>query len=491
MESFNKKMQDKFEDSSVNIPDELSWEALGPGIMEGVEKDPNRNKNILFFLLLFTGVLAIIFSSILIFNNSNKNNEFAENVENAEKNDKKNIDLLLMSDDPNSNNQTVSSEYQTKQSIKYTKTNSTLQRNELTDNSTIKNTSQTRETTYNKNALNVKENNASIIRDLNNKPTSAYKEKKSYASQDYQGIKNTQIFSESIDNSEVKDLNPYSSNLANETRKRANLDVTLLDFIPPFFSTNASVEARNIALRKPNDISESDNDSKKEKENIQSIGITSGLVLWTLQSKNFDLETYESTLPSWSTGLNYSLKLKKKFSLVTGLDYTAYRSRMSNIFTTVEENFNENAIQTVHNRVTGESHQVTGAIETITTRRQVIHHNTMHALSIPILLQYELPMKEKFALGIQTGISLNKIVSRDGRGISPDLELLEYSELENKNLNFISGIISFYAAYNITKSLSLDLNIDTSQPLNSIPFTAEDQRSISTYNFNIGLKKHF
>ena len=115
----------------------------------------------------------------------------------------------------------------------------------------------------------------------------------------------------------------------------------------------------------------------------------------------------------------------------------------------------------------------------------------MHALSIPLLIQYEIPLTKKFSYGAQGGIRLNRIIKREGRSISPQFQLLEYSETSSSNLNYVSGIFSIFGSYKVKENLSIDLQFNTNQALHSYEFSSDDQRSISSNNIKVGLNKYF
>ena len=493
MESFNKKMQEKFEDSSVDIPDELSWDTLGPGILEGVKKEPKSKKRPIILLFVSIGLLGIIFSSILIYNSFKNRHDYSAQIENNQGH-KSNTELLNNTNEKN----------QTNSPSNFTNT-SEIEQNHI-EVTQINDTSETNFSATKNRALNVKENKVSskqakeynsnqfVKNAISNDLGLNYKKTTISLADGILSSSNDNANRTSVQNSEIQDAKENSnlSNAVNLIEQRPKYGFTALVNFPLFLQTNASIQAVNVELKKSeNQHNSNQQDEKKTKQIKHSIGIASGLVMWNFQSKEFELETFETTLPSWNTGLNYSLKLNNRLSFVTGLDYSAYRSRLAHTFTTVSEEFNENAVQNVHNLVTGKSHQVVGAIETITTRRQIIHYNTLHALSIPLLIQYEIPLTKKFSYGVQGGIRLNRIIKREGRSISPQFQLLEYSETSSSNLNYVSGIFSIFGSYKVKENLSIDLQFNTNQALHSFEFSSDDQRSISSNNIKVGLNKYF
>jgi hypothetical protein len=479
MESFNKKIQDKFEEHSNDIPSEFSWDNLGEGILEGVDKKKNSKKRYFLLFLLAFGIIGITATTFyFVGRNTNKPIVAQElNTEN-ENNFVKNIENTL----ENKINKPIITELKPEKSI-----NSSAASKSIKENNTY---SKTQEEIIPTNSLTIKR---MITRDDGN---DRLKNENSVFSP--VKVKQQEV-EELMPNSNEKIIAPSTSFAVNENSisptnfgLEPKKETGLLAIYPFDFNYQTNMPLPELNL--PSSIivlAVEDETTQPIKKVKHSIGITTGLIGWNYTSEVFDLESYETTLASWNAGLNYGYHINNRWSISTGLTYGSYRSRLRNVFTTVTQHYNEDAVQNVINRVTGESHQVVGANETVTTQTLIVHHNTLNTLSVPVSLSYLHPVSDRLSIGLTGGVQWNTLLSRNGRGINTALQLLEYSDLPALQSNFFSGTLAINGSYRLMKQTHIEMRLGGNQALNSFEFSSGDNRSISGINLNVGVRRYF
>lgn len=495
MESFDKKMQDKFRDYDENIPAEYSWEKLGPGIVENIQTPKRNTRKILILLPFLVAFLGLGIYGISNINSAKEQQEQAthHNSLHASSN------LTNTSTETTTDNKAIS-----------TTTNS----NQSTKNETISSTKVNELSKQDKSTKNIK-----------NSPVKP-KENRSYISENLTKSKvNTEVNSSSTlgtetkiiphpesiktqrngastltekkqleDNSLTLDsskkttnrLNSSSINTAMENnfsafgRKPINYgkltDLPILSFENPMAEYAVNVEKIDA---------DETNNKFQAKHYLYAKSQTS---FWTYGSDAFELSTFETPLLSWNSSLVYGYQFNKNWSLSAGLSYGLYRSRLSHIFTEIEQEYKADATQLVVNIITQESYTVEGAIEETRRKRKIVHHNTIESIGLPVHVSYLMDLHPKIELGVMAGIKANLLTRRTGRSIDVDESMIEYSKLAKPSLFMAQGIMGIQAAYKFNESFALSLEGSYLPALNSVQWLENDQRRISEFNLGLSLR---
>ncbi len=456
MESFDKKLKDKFEDSSFDVPDEFSWENLGPGIMEQVEQ-PKKSRKGFYFLAFLAGFTFLAFS-IYVLTDIRKEPVKELDVsspliaiENETKQQKASTEQNIIQDQHISNKQ-----------IEQRKKLTQRRTIEKSDYSTVSQNNSGQSTLFLK-QQNSSEKHIGLAHELaiqNNKATKSDITKEQPAQQN-----------QSASNKSSTDFGPQPDYKTYELS-----------------SINDRIIVQKQNALKPLYLKKPDSKQPKDPSNAlrQSIGLSAGVVAWNMRSQDFDLLQNQTTLPSWGMHIQYNVALNHRINFSTGLEYSALRSRMTGIFTDVVEHYNEDAVQNVINQVTGEVHQQTGARERITTKKRIVHHNTYHVVAIPLDFTYSIPVDKRISIGGLFGVKGNTIITRSGRGITTENTLIEYNNAKQTPLFSLQASVGLIGSYTVSQHFSLQTTLRYNAPLNSVEWINEDSRTTSDFRFNVG-----
>ena len=492
MEQFDKNMQDKFQDLDSNIPSEFSWDALGDGIMANVEVK-KRNKKFLWFLIPsllviagFAGYNLAKYEDKLVTKNIDQAEEQAIDLTDAEQEISKNKIETLNNNNKNSNQ---------------------LQNTNLTISKDI-NSTKIEDVLDLKKSLNSVEGNSKIIQ---SEPTNSVTTSVEQAPT--QGVIKSSPDSRNINQERNSSTNAFDSNLVSsivnntQSRNTSGIDIT----------KNTTGNSDNSFGRKPlmptgqlsnqvnkvkfsfepmkNTITSLDQDDILQDEKAEvlpmikhTISLNNQLSMWNFAASDFDLSSYESTLPAWNINLGYGYALSKRLSINTGVGYSLNVSKLDHIFTQETHEYRPDVTQTIINHFTGETREVMGAFAEVTSKRQVIHHNKMHTISIPLSVSYNYFAKNNIRLGVDVGVRGNFIFARAGRGINANLELVEYKDLARSNMLFAQAQVGTYAEYSIRQNISLRLGIQYNPHLTKVQWLADDSRGISDGGINFGIR---
>ena len=173
---------------------------------------------------------------------------------------------------------------------------------------------------------------------------------------------------------------------------------------------------------------------KREDISRFSIAIGVGLNYWTPNWGNSrgsqERATYEKALVGSTYSMQLDYRLKRQWSLGTGLTHTRYYSKFDYNKTDNYQKVKKNALVEIQiNTVTGDSTQLFGdRTIKVNRQRQVVHYNTFQKWSIPLVVKHSLrAQKMEYAFGVGSiltlstktvGKTINKEV-QDYNSISP------------------------------------------------------------------------
>ncbi len=497
MEQFDKNMQDKFQDLDSNIPSEFSWDALGDGIMANVEVK-KRSKKILWFLIPsllviagFIGYNLAKYENKLATKNIDQSEEQAIDLIDAEQEISKNRIETLDNNNNTSNTNTNNKKQSTNLTISKDINSTTIE--EVLDSRKSPSTAD----------RNSKANQSAPANSVSTSADLAAMETTLKASPDSENINrernsSTNVFDRNVESSVDKNTqgrNTSGVDVAQNTRSSSENNFGRKPLVPTgqlsiklnkLTFSSAPIENTITTLDK-NDISQ---DEKVDVlPNIKhTISLNNQLSMWNFTASDFDLSTYESTLPAWNINLGYGYALIKRLSINSGVGYNLNVSKLDYIFTQETHEYRPDVPQTIINHYTGETRQEMGAFAEVTSKRHVIHHNKMHTLSIPLSVNYNYFIKNNIILGVDVGVRGNFIFSREGRGINANLELVEYKDLARTTMLFAQAQVGTYAEYSLNQKINLRLGIQYNPHVTKVEWLADDSRGISDGGINFGIR---
>ncbi len=500
MESFENKLNKKFQEIDSDIPTEFSWENLGEGIVSNVEIKKKKERKYIIIIPILLGFICLTTLGLYHINKQEDNsltsssNNYSESIKEVENT----TDVIKPTEILSTENTSIAGN-----------------NNHDTDQVNIDNsTSDTKtivQNTYessNLKSIEFKNNQTSNLTSSMMSKPSVTKDNLTISQEEVnnlgaEGLQTNSDLLKKVDEKEnilINDLNRSSVSAIQEgivtSEKSFGRKPKIKDGKLSSLSIFLKNDSRTIQVKHSDATayySKFGNDDEMTEPSFKTshhISIGGGGIMWRLSSENFNLEDFESTNPSWSTSLNYGFVLNKRFSINTGLSYGQYRSKLNNIFTKVDEHWDDNAIQNVHNVITNETYQVTGAVVRTTSHRHIVHHNTTNILSVPLQFNYIMPLSSKFYFGLGGGLKGNMIFSKRGKGITPfyPTEPVEYNAVSFNNIYFLQGNASIFSGYNVNDKMGIQVRFDYNPSLHSFEWLHEEKRRISDMGLSIGIQ---
>ena len=416
MDLFDKKgtFENEFDEANQNvIPNNLSWDKMGPPILLGLEKRKKKRRFIWFFLL---GVLICSMSvgSVVLWYNSNLDSDNSVIVST-------NTLQLKTSDETVSKNKLgikrVSSIHKSKESSIsiYSSTQQEIKENsieiEFTDNSKKK-------VFFNQNTLKEQENNSGI-RKLNELELSNTNDKSNRFFQNKSASAINKIF-ETVNRGKENDFS--SPELKSKLISNSKTQVARLPLHP-------------IRIDSDYDLLELTHDTLSEGSGDQAIwsfSLTGGanLIYTNLQVSDAAPMTSEKSRLGWLTNLRLKRKINNRWSVQTGLELRQV-SFKSHLQSSEEITLNRpNTLDTVFVSFQNRSIRTTYIDEVSGLRtRNFEHYNKYTSIKIPVLLGYKFQVR-RLDLVLQTGPSFQLFRKNEGRSITHAGTYLDFDNKE-------------------------------------------------------------
>lgn len=174
---------------------------------------------------------------------------------------------------------------------------------------------------------------------------------------------------------------------------------------------------------------------------------------------------YETPLTGWQAGLRLKRKLSSAVHLSSGIQFQQLRYR-SNFFQTSAVNFYQpNTIDTIFiSSFTGEETYVYRDSVPGTRTRNFQHYNQHTLLSIPLLLGYEW-RNNRWQIGFQTGVNLQAYQESVGRSLAVPNQIFDLSKNFYKKGIRYSYLLEAQISYQISHRTSLIVQFGWEQAL--------------------------
>jgi len=186
------------------------------------------------------------------------------------------------------------------------------------------------------------------------------------------------------------------------------------------------------------------------------IAISGGANWWQYGAKGAEVEAKSTTLSGWQADIRITKEITNKLSIKTGLGVQQLRFRSNYIGTKEILVFQPNTIDTIKtSSLTGQqTFTYRDSVPGIQTRN-FQHYNRHTTLQIPLLLSYQI-RKQRWTVAFQTGFALKLLPKTSGRlamsgGVIIDLE---DAELYTKNIRW-SHLLETEIGYRATPSLTI------------------------------------
>lgn len=423
--------------SEEELPPHLSWEAMGPSIMEQLDEPKSRRR--LFWIPVLAGMLIVCICFLTYLNyHTEKTPEITPNTP-------------ITKAQSSLNEKPITKSTTKPQSQVTSEPNTSTHSDVLTQETMYKKTAPFDNTTMYSNQINIGAMTNSIA-DLIVTPKSALSDTSSHFSNTI--VKNNIAL--------VKDRPQLFQKITG--------DEITLDFIETL-SFNLETPTYELAMT-PDGIDSEDNMTTIPAIGLELFGLTN---YWFGSYSNSSLDQKrkeaESAIPSYSFGGNIHCDITDKWRLTTGVKYQKLESKFyffGHRHTIIPTAVNINTI----NIFTGsaEPHNVLRSVNGLASR-EVLHYNSYQSVSIPLLISRKWKTNNltlSTGLGIEYGFSrrnTGKTLMNSSNGY-PDVNVFEIQESEIYTTSSTLGLVGNIAlSYMLSDNMSLGLELGGNQSL--------------------------
>lgn len=204
----------------------------------------------------------------------------------------------------------------------------------------------------------------------------------------------------------------------------------------------------------------------------------------------------------------YTLSLKRKLD-ITRLENTRHSIGIRTGMSLIKNSYIFEGFRTYNTMTTGPGtttviENVDGSLEIIigevTTTTTYLYkekrYNSFESFQIPLMLDYNIEVLPRFSIGLNNGLALNKVLTRnyDVRNLIyaiPELEIDFVDQIPDSKLDYYSYLGEIDLNYQLGSRLHLNLTGFFSAPLSNVKLEEDLITTMTTYGVKGGLKYSF